>query len=311
MRVAESGQHAAAVEVDPLVADRVRVALPNVDAARDHAICHGQRAHLRQARVHRVDRAVVEDQAAGSLRGVIPQQEIERRLSRLRSELRENGLDGAVIVQSTDLAYLSGTNQQAHLIVPVEGDPVLLVRRTLRRARDESPLGDVRELGSLSALAGELAGCGLGAGARIGLELDVLPAARYLSYVSRLEGLRLGDCSPALRRTRALKSEWELERMRIAAEQVRVAAEAVPGLIGPGRGASLRFNLRLRECCDGPGIRGSSGSAASTRRCTTGRCWAGRAAPCPATPTRRCAGRARTPSSARDPTTMCWRRAIR
>ncbi len=165
---------------------------------------------------------------------MIPQQEIERRLSRLRSELREDGLDGAVIVQSTDLAYLSGTNQQAHLIVPVEGDPALLVRRTLRRALDESPLGDIRELGSLSGLAGELAGCGLGAGARVGLELDVLPTARYLSYVSRLEGHSLGDCSPALRRTRAVKSDWELERMRIAADQVRVAAEAVPGLIGPG-----------------------------------------------------------------------------
>jgi Xaa-Pro aminopeptidase len=165
---------------------------------------------------------------------VIPEQEIQRRLTRLRAELREEGLDGAVIVESTDLAYLSGTNQQAHLIVPVEGDPALLVRRTLRRAREESPLEHVRELGSLSALAGELAGLGLGPGSRIGLELDVLPAARYLSYVSRLEGLRLGDCSAALRRTRALKSEWELERMRLAAEQVRVAAEAVPGLIGAG-----------------------------------------------------------------------------
>ena len=69
---------------------------------------------------------------------------------------------------------------------------------------------------------------------RVVREANLLPAARYLSYVSRLEGRRVGDCSAALRRTRAVKSEWELERMRIAAGQVRAAAEAVPTLIGPG-----------------------------------------------------------------------------
>ncbi|MDX6520081.1 MAG: hypothetical protein QOF08_686 [Gaiellales bacterium] len=176
----------------------------------------------------------MEDQAAGSLRRVIPEQEIERRLERFRSELRKDGMDGAVIVQSTDLAYLSGTNQQAHLIVPAEGAPALLVRRTLLRARAESPLADVRELGSLSGLAPALAEAGMADGCRVGFELDVLPAARYLSYADRLKRYHLADCSPALRRVRAVKSAWELGHMRTAAEQVRAAADAVPMLIRPG-----------------------------------------------------------------------------
>jgi Xaa-Pro dipeptidase len=176
----------------------------------------------------------MEDQAAGSVCRVIPEQEIERRLDRFRSELRDDGMDGAVIVQSTDLAYLSGTNQQAHLIVPSQGEPVLLVRRTLLRAREESPLADVRELGSLSGLAPALAAAGMAPGCQVGFELDVLPAARYLSYAARLDGHRLVDCSAALRRVRAVKSEWELGHMRTAAGQVRAAADAVPTLIRPG-----------------------------------------------------------------------------
>jgi Xaa-Pro dipeptidase len=181
---------------------------------------------------------------------VIPEHEIEWRLGRFRSELRADGLDGAVIVQSTDLAYLSGTNQQAHLVVPVEGDPVLLVRRVLRRAREESPLVGVRDLPSLSRLSPALEAAGLGRGCDVGFELDVLPAARYLSYLSRLEGHVIGDCSQALRRTRAIKSEWELERMRIAAAQVRVAVEAVPALIRPGVAESqvqLEVERALRQ----------------------------------------------------------------
>ncbi len=163
-----------------------------------------------------------------------PPEEIERRLRRFAEALREDGLDAAVVVQSTDLAYLTGTNQQAHLIVPADGEPRLAVRRTLARAREESPLSRIEALPSLSGLAGALAEAGVQPGAAVGFELDVLPAARYLGYVRRLEGYRLADCSPAIRRVRAVTSAWELEQMRGAGDQVRRAAEAVPGLLGEG-----------------------------------------------------------------------------
>jgi Xaa-Pro dipeptidase len=165
---------------------------------------------------------------------VIPAAEIERRTSAFRAELEADGLDGAILVQSTDLAYLSGTNQQAHLVIPVKGEPALLVRRTLERAQRESPLSLVEPLSSLGELPAALERAGLARGARIGMELDVLPAGRYLGYARRLDGYELADCSRAMREVRAVKSEWELERMRAAASQVRAAAEAVPSLLQPG-----------------------------------------------------------------------------
>jgi Xaa-Pro dipeptidase len=165
---------------------------------------------------------------------VVAAEEIERRLTAFRRALAEAGLDGALVVQSTDLAYLTGTNQQAHLIVPTDGDPRLLVRRTLERARAESPIEQIDQLDSLSGLPEALEDAELGLGSQIGLELDVLPAQRYLGYAKRLHGWRLGDCSAALRTTRSVKSEWELDRMRRAAEQVDAAARAIPHLIGIG-----------------------------------------------------------------------------
>jgi len=165
---------------------------------------------------------------------VIPAAEIERRLTAFRAELEADGLDAAILVQSTDLAYLSGTNQQAHLVVPTVGEPALLVRRTLERARRESPLEAIEPLSSLGDLPAALQRAGVAPGASVGMELDVLPAGRYLGYVRRLDGYRLGDCSRAMREVRSVKSEWELERMRAAAAQVRAAAEAVPALIAPG-----------------------------------------------------------------------------
>jgi Xaa-Pro aminopeptidase len=169
---------------------------------------------------------------------VIPAEEIDRRVGRLQTALAADGLDGAVIVQHTDLAYFSGTNQQAHLIVSAGGEPVLLVRRVLERARAESPLRAIEPIASLSELGGRLAERGLGPGARIGFELDVLPAARFRSYQSRLGDRVLDDCSPQVRAVRAVKSPWELERMRSAAGQVRDAAQAIPGLIAAGTAES-------------------------------------------------------------------------
>jgi Xaa-Pro aminopeptidase len=165
---------------------------------------------------------------------VTPAAEIERRIERLQAALARDGLDGAVIVQHADLAYFSGTNQQAHLVVPARGEPRLLVRRVLERAQRESALERVEPLRSLSGLATALAEAGVGEGAKVGFELDVLPAAAYLGYGRRLPGVELGDCTTAVRGVRAVKSDWDLEQMRAASEQVRIGAAAVPALIGVG-----------------------------------------------------------------------------
>jgi Xaa-Pro dipeptidase len=180
---------------------------------------------------------------------VIPREEIDRRIGAFQAALGEDGLDGAVVVQETDLVYLAGTGQSAHLLVPAEGEPVLLVRKTFERARDESPLEHVEPLRSLRELPGGLADVGL-AGGRVGFELDVLPASSYLNYARRLEGIEIADCSPALRRVRAVKSAWELERIRGAAEQLSHVTEwmqrhAREGMTELELAAEIERELRL------------------------------------------------------------------
>jgi Xaa-Pro aminopeptidase len=163
----------------------------------------------------------------------VPESEIERRLASFQERLRQSGLAGAVVVQSADLYYLAGTVQSAHLVVPADGEAVLLVRRTLERARAESPLARVEPLASLRDLRGALAAAGISSG-RCGFELDVLPAARYLDYVRRLEGIELADCSGALRDLRAVKSAWELDRIREAGAMLAGVADRVAEVLHEG-----------------------------------------------------------------------------
>ena len=106
-----------------------------------------------------------------------PADEIDRRIAAFQAGLRRDGLDAALVVQSADLVYLSGTAQNAHLVVPAAGEPVLLVRRDLERARAESALHRIEPFSSLRALPAAFAAVGLPERLRLGLELDVLPAA--------------------------------------------------------------------------------------------------------------------------------------
>ncbi len=214
---------------------------------------------------------------------MVPAGEIQARIARFQEGLRAAGLDGALVVQETDLYYLSGTAQSAHLIVPAEGEPALLVRKTFARAREESPLDRVEPLRSLRDLPGALAGLGLDGG-RLGLELDVLPAASYLRYAKRLDGFELADCSGVLRHVRSIKSAYELERIRVACEQVahlpewmerhvregmtelELAAEIERELRLAGHQGPIRFRSFNNELFYGSVLAGPSGGRAGRER---------------------------------------------
>jgi Xaa-Pro dipeptidase len=180
---------------------------------------------------------------------MVPREEIDRRLERFRAALRREGLDGALVVQEADLFYLSGTAQSAHLVVPVDDEPGLFVRKSLERARDESPLARVEPLRSLRDMPAALASSGLERG-RLGLELDVVPAAIYLGYARRLDAFELVDCSALLRGVRAVKSEWEVANIRSAAEMLSrvpewVARHARVGMTELQLSAELERELRF------------------------------------------------------------------
>ena len=58
--------------------------------------------------------------------------------------LKEKGLDGALFIFPIDVYYYAGTRQNSTLWMPAEGEPMLLVRKSYARAKEESPLADVR-----------------------------------------------------------------------------------------------------------------------------------------------------------------------
>ena len=163
-----------------------------------------------------------------------PRDEAERRLARLQETLAARELDAAVIVQNADLYYFSGTVQQSFLYVPADGPATLFVRKVVERARLESPLADVVALPGVRALPGFIVERYGRLPARMGLELDVLPVTQFRRLEALFPRASFDDVGPAIVRQRAVKSPWEIDRIRAAAAIADGVYALVPALLEEG-----------------------------------------------------------------------------
>ncbi|MBA2881081.1 Xaa-Pro aminopeptidase [Desulfosalsimonas propionicica] len=163
-----------------------------------------------------------------------PPEELHARVRKLQQHLQEKQLQGALILQKADLFYFSGTIQQAHLFIPAEGEAVLMVRKDIERARAESALSQVVSLSSPKQIPEILGRHGIDRPARLGMELDVLPANLYFNFIRLFENAEITDISTAIRMIRAVKSDYEIDKIRTAARFSDRLAACVPDLLKEG-----------------------------------------------------------------------------
>lgn len=180
-----------------------------------------------------------------------PMSEIAARLVSLQGLLAKNDVDAALIRQNADLYYLAGTVQDGHLIVPASGQPVFAVRRDFARAQAQSPIRPLLPLPSIKELPRLVVeACGEKEPGRLGLELDVLPANTFFFYDEKLfPKQQIVDISSLVRQVRMIKSAWEIDMMRKAAEISQVIADTVPRVLRKGMteldlSAELEFAAR-------------------------------------------------------------------
>ncbi len=147
----------------------------------------------------------------------VPAIELKTRIAALQKRLSRNKVDAALILQSSDLYYFSGTTQQGHLYVPVDAPPILMVRKSIHRATAESNLDRILPISGLSRLRSILKDNGCKAPRTLGMELDVLPVNLYHKYRDLFGQARIVDVSHDIRMVRSVKSLFEIDRITQAA----------------------------------------------------------------------------------------------
>lgn len=147
-----------------------------------------------------------------------PIREIGNRLTRIRAGMEKREIEALLVIQKMNLYYVSGTTQDGFLYIPQDGEPLLMIKRELERARVESSLKEIVSLKSIREIPsfvqthyGKLPNS-------LGLELDVLPVRDYFKYQELFPSTRLMDASPILREVRKIKSSFEIDLMKKAGE---------------------------------------------------------------------------------------------
>lgn len=166
------------------------------------------------------------------------------------------GLDGALLAQATDVFYFSGTRQNAALWIPAGADPVLVVRKSVARAREESAVADVRPFPRGKDLAALFTGA-----RRVGVTLDVVPVNLHAFYVRALGGAEFIDVGRAVREQRSVKSPAELALMRETATIMTGALADLPSYLRAGMTeleltAEVEYRLRRGGNEGSPRLRG-------------------------------------------------------
>ena len=167
----------------------------------------------------------------------IPYAELAGRHARCRELLARLAPEagGMLVCSRVEIYYLTGTLASGLFWLPLSGEPVLLTRRGVERARLESPLRLIASFRSYRDLAGICAEAGSPLPPCIAVDKAGFSWSMGDLLQKHLPGTRFTSCDLALRKARAVKSEWELRKLRLCGERHRAALEeSLPERLSPG-----------------------------------------------------------------------------
>ncbi len=147
----------------------------------------------------------------------VPLKEINLRIESLRRYLAKEWpqVSGSFVFSPVNIYYFTGHLGNGVLWIPIHGEPVLLCRKGIERAQMESPLKHVLEFRSYRDICGILDNLGQRLEGVIGIEKSFLPwnlAENFQKHVKN----QLTAIDLAIAKTRAVKSSWEIEKLKIA-----------------------------------------------------------------------------------------------
>ncbi len=167
----------------------------------------------------------------------IPQEELSLRHARCRALLErfrpEAG--GLMCFGRTNIYYLTGAMGAGVLWLPRTGRPLLMVRKGMERVALDNPDLSVASFHSYGDLRLTAQEHGVPLSPVIAAEKSALPWQLADTLQKKLAGISFVGAEGIFSRLRAIKSSWELEKMRIAGElHAKALEEILPARISPG-----------------------------------------------------------------------------
>ena len=168
---------------------------------------------------------------------VLPRYEARNRQHRCIALLEKHAPEagGLLIFSRINIYYLTGTMGNGVLWLPKEGKPVLLVRHGVERCKLESPLEHIYSFRSYSELPTLLEQAEGKLASTVAVEFNGLTWQLGNLIQKKLPDVTFCAGDSVLTLCRAVKSEWELQKLRLAgARHHQCLHNELPYLIRPG-----------------------------------------------------------------------------
>lgn len=167
----------------------------------------------------------------------LPVTEVNDRVTRLCGHLETlcPQASGLLVFSRLSIYYLSGAWANGLLWIPQTGEPVLLCRKGVERAHLDSPLSRIAPFKSYTTIPALLQDFGVPLGNQVGVEMNGLSWSLGELLRSKVPDVNFVAADTALNWTRAVKTPWELAKLRLAGQRHDQALnDTLPGRIHPG-----------------------------------------------------------------------------
>jgi Xaa-Pro aminopeptidase len=175
-------------------------------------------------------------------------QEYSERLNKLQQYLSAKEIDLAVLNYNSELYYYTGSTQPLYLLVPAEGEPLMLARKAVEQIRREVPHMRLEVFYGTKELLAILESLGLGPGKalRAGYTLDVTSYATVSRFQQLLGQPEIVDLSWDIRVLRVVKSEAEIAIQTRAGEIISKVPQLVKDNFRPGM-TEIEMSVALED----------------------------------------------------------------
>jgi len=169
-------------------------------------------------------------------------------IEKIRREMQAADVDAFLVTSNVNLYYTVGQVVMGYLYIPVEGVPMLFVRRNVETPLIESIL--VRKPEQITEIMVER---GIQLPQRIMLEGDSLTHSEWLRYEAVFQPAKVINGTPAIQRARSIKTEAEIELLRRSGKLHTDVYRKIPKLYQPGMtdvelSIEIERELRLAGC---------------------------------------------------------------
>lgn len=160
--------------------------------------------------------------------------EFTKRIRKLQRRLADQHIDLAILTQNSDLYYYTGSVQPLYLLVPADGEPLVLARKAITRINEEITHIRCEAFSGTKDLVAILDMYGPSRAKRIGFTLDVVSYSSVIRLQKMFPNAEVADLSWDIRMLRAAKSPAEIAILARAGEIMAKVPEIVESAFRPG-----------------------------------------------------------------------------